>query len=274
MTVKTILSLGAGVQSSTLALMAAKGEVTPMPDMAIFADTGYEPQAIYKWLEWLEKQLPFPVVRVSAGNIRDDCSAAELGKRDGTKVASLPYFTKNPKTDHIGLLRRQCTAIYKIEPIEKYVRGEVLGLKYRQRAPKKHVIDMWMGISFDEIQRMKGPFVVPWQRNVYPLIEKRLRRGQCLEWMEKNNYPLPHRSACLCCPFHSDKHWLSIKNGDPKEWQDVVAFDKAIRKTAKKEFGDLYLHKSCKPLDEVDFFTLENAGQMSLLDECEGMCGV
>ena len=80
MTVKTILSLGAGVQSSTLALMAAKGEVTPMPDMAIFADTGYEPQAIYKWLEWLEKQLPFPVVRVSAGNIRDDCSAAELGK--------------------------------------------------------------------------------------------------------------------------------------------------------------------------------------------------
>ena len=133
---------------------------------------------------------------------------------------------------------------------------------------------MWMGISFDEIQRMKVPFVVPWQRNVYPLIEKRLRRGQCLEWMEKNNYPLPHRSACLCCPFHSDKHWMSIKNGDPKEWQDVVAFDKAIRKTAKKEFGDLYLHKSCKPLDEVDFFTLENAGQMSLLDECEGMCGV
>jgi len=34
------LSLGAGVQSTTLALMAAHGEVGPMPDCAIFADTG------------------------------------------------------------------------------------------------------------------------------------------------------------------------------------------------------------------------------------------
>ena len=41
-----ILSLGAGVQSSTLALMFARGEVTPMPDCAIFADTGAEPASV------------------------------------------------------------------------------------------------------------------------------------------------------------------------------------------------------------------------------------
>jgi len=40
------LSLGAGVQSTTLALMAAHGEIGPMPDCAIFADTGWEPQAL------------------------------------------------------------------------------------------------------------------------------------------------------------------------------------------------------------------------------------
>jgi hypothetical protein len=40
----TVLSLGAGVQSSTMALMAAKGEIIPMPDCAIFADTGAEPK--------------------------------------------------------------------------------------------------------------------------------------------------------------------------------------------------------------------------------------
>lgn len=51
------LSLGAGVQSSTMALMAAKGEITPMPDAAIFADTSAEPQAVYDWLDWLIKQL-------------------------------------------------------------------------------------------------------------------------------------------------------------------------------------------------------------------------
>ena len=70
---KIILSLGAGVQSSTLALMAAHGEITPMPDCAIFADTMGEPAEVYKWLDWLEKQLPFPVYRVTAGNLQDEC---------------------------------------------------------------------------------------------------------------------------------------------------------------------------------------------------------
>lgn len=64
--VKHIISLGAGVQSSTMALMAAAGEITPMPDCAIFADTQAEPKSVYKWLDWLEGQLPFPVIRVVA----------------------------------------------------------------------------------------------------------------------------------------------------------------------------------------------------------------
>lgn len=42
-----VLSLGAGVQSTTLVLMAAHGVVGPMPDCAIFADTGWEPKAVY-----------------------------------------------------------------------------------------------------------------------------------------------------------------------------------------------------------------------------------
>lgn len=48
-----IISLGAGVQSTTLALMAAGGGLTPMPDCAIFADTGEEPSAVYRHLDWL-----------------------------------------------------------------------------------------------------------------------------------------------------------------------------------------------------------------------------
>ena len=68
---KHIISLGAGVQSSTMALMAAHGEITPMPDCAIFADTQWEPRGVYQWLSWLETQLPFPVHRVTAGSVRD-----------------------------------------------------------------------------------------------------------------------------------------------------------------------------------------------------------
>ncbi len=70
-----VISLGAGVQSSTMALMAANGEL-PKPDCAIFADTGYEPKAVYRYLEFLKKVLPYPIYNVSKGNIRDDMLAA------------------------------------------------------------------------------------------------------------------------------------------------------------------------------------------------------
>ena len=191
--------------------------------------------------------------------------------------AKLPYFSMSESGEK-GMLNRQCTTQYKVEPITKYIRQEILGLKPKQRAPKEHVLDLWYGISYDEMQRMKVPFQIPWRRNVYPLIEKQMRRGECLDWMEKNKYPKPPRSACLCCPFHSEEEWLKIKNGDAEEWEEVIKFDKAIRKLGKRykqSFkSDLFLHRTCEPIEEVDFFTLENAGQMSLLDECEGYCGV
>ena len=63
------------MQSSVMALMAADGLIKPMPDYAVFADTGWEPQAVYKHLDWLESELPFPIRRVSNGNIRDDILA-------------------------------------------------------------------------------------------------------------------------------------------------------------------------------------------------------
>jgi 3'-phosphoadenosine 5'-phosphosulfate sulfotransferase (PAPS reductase)/FAD synthetase len=73
--VLTVISLGAGVQSSTMALMAADGEL-PRPSCAIFADTGYEPKSVMRYLEFLKKVLPYPVYIVSKGNIRDDMIAA------------------------------------------------------------------------------------------------------------------------------------------------------------------------------------------------------
>jgi hypothetical protein len=133
-----ILSLGAGVQSTTLALMAAHGGIGPMPDCAIFADTGWEPKAVYEHLAWLRSPnvLPFPVHIVSAGDLRADLIAGARGER----WASIPAFTRNltpagtelPVYDEdengdlivigsrimptdqvaIGMIRRQCTSDY------------------------------------------------------------------------------------------------------------------------------------------------------------------
>ena len=61
---KHIISLGAGVQSTVMALMAAKGEIEPMPDCAIFADTGAEPRYVYDQLDMIEANVPFPIHKV------------------------------------------------------------------------------------------------------------------------------------------------------------------------------------------------------------------
>ena len=268
-----ILSLGAGVQSSTLALKIKHGEI-PMVDAAIFADTKGEPQAVYTWLNWLEKQLNYPVYRVVYRDLRQDILDASVGK---FKAFMAPFYTKNPETGKKGLIRRQCTADYKIKPVVKKVR-EMLGLEWGEKRKKGTSVEMIMGISIDEVFRMKTNRI-KYITNVYPLIEEKISRQGCKQWMKDQGYPVPPRSACTFCPYHSTEEWLNVKK-NPEEWAQVVAMDKAIRNTERFKVGgksaavkdDLYLHRSCIPIDEVNFE--KEDPQMDLFNsECEGMCG-
>ena len=270
-----VLSLGAGVQSSTLALMIEKGEV-PMVDCAIFSDVGAEPQKVYDWLEYLKTQLSYPVHTVQWRNLKEDIISASKGEYKGFTA---PYFSKNLETGKKGMLRRQCTADYKIKPVTQKIR-ELLGYKKGERVAKDTKVEMVMGISFDEMQRMKTN-QIKYIENQYPLVQMKIRRHHCVEWMEKHNYPKPPRSACTFCPFHKNSEWQEIKQ-NKQEWEEVVMIDKLIRhqekykKNIKNEhqMDELFLHAERKPIDEIDFRSAEEKGQYSLLDECEGMCGI
>jgi hypothetical protein len=261
-----IISLGAGVQSTAMALMAAQGEIGPMPDAAIFADTGWEPKHVYAHLDWLEPQLPFPVYRVSAGNIREGVMVGAEGKR----WASIPAFADTK--DGAAPITRQCTKEYKIVPIRRKVR-ELAGIAGK-RSPKEPIVEQWIGISLDEAIRMK-PSRETWQVNRWPLIEKLLSRSDCLLWMERNGFPKPPKSSCIGCPYHSNELWREIRDNQPEEWADAVEVDKAIRNGFRGMKKQLFLHRSLKPLDEVDLRTSSERGQPDLFNnECEGMCGV
>src|SRR3954469_21285083 len=72
-----VLSLGAGVQSSAVMLMALKREIEPV-DAVIFADTGWEPKAVYQWLNYLEaraREAGVPLFRVGRPTLRGDALA-------------------------------------------------------------------------------------------------------------------------------------------------------------------------------------------------------
>ena len=264
----TIISLGAGVQSSTLALMAVAGEIMPMPSAAIFADTGAEPTKVYEWLDWLETKLPFPVYRVMR---REGLRENIIQSVKGGRFAGAPFFTESPTGG--GQLRRQCTREFKVEPITQKVR-ELLGFAKGERVPKGIQAVQYIGISTDEASRMKPSFQ-HYIEHRWPLIEKNMTRTDCLTWMESHGYPKPSKSACTFCPYHDDALWRDMKENDHESWKDAVSIDEIIRNGVRSTTQKLYLHRSMKPLVDVDLRTAEDAGQLSMFnDECEGMCGV
>ena len=159
----TVISLGGGVQSSVMALMASGGAFDRTPDCAIFADTHWEPPSIYAHLDWLEGQLGFPLYVVDNGrSLREDVKA--LTNHSGNRsYVDIPVYLKGHGGEGDGIGRRQCTDSYKIRPIRRRMRG-LLGLKKRQRVPSGTAVELWLGISTDEAIRMK-PSRDRWIRN-------------------------------------------------------------------------------------------------------------
>jgi hypothetical protein len=256
-----VLSLGAGVQSTTMALMAAHRELE-MPDCAIFADTGWEPGAVYTHLAWLRSSnvLPFPVHIVSAGNLRAD--ALKRSNTTGGRFAAIPWFIdKNGKT---VMGRRQCTKEYKLRPIQRKI-VELMDGKH-----PKHGAEVMIGISTDEATRAK-PSQVQYIENVFPLLDAHMSRQGCLDWLTRHQYPHPPKSSCIGCPFHNDIEWRGLTKA---EFADAAFVDRAIRHQPGFTY-EQYMHRSLKPLDQVDLSTPEERGQLNMFNnECEGLCGV
>lgn len=267
-----VISLGAGVQSSTMALMAARGLITPMPDAAIFADTQDEPASVYRWLDWLEKQLPFPVNRVTRGRLSTAALEMRISKA-GVKypVVTVPVFSLSASGDKGKIQHRACTADYKITPIVRHLR-KLCGVK---RGQSVVTVTSWIGISLDEVQRMK-PSREPWVKHRWPLVEMRKTRRHCLEWMAEHGYPTPPRSSCVYCPFRNDAEWRRLKNDEPEEFAKAVHFERELQVAKSSIFGSTpFLHRSCVPLDQIDFRNdIDHGQQLLWQDECEGMCGV
>jgi len=253
-----IISLGAGVQSSTMALMAAHGEILPHVDAAIFSDTQAEPSAVMTWLDQLEgfiaaAPFPFPVYRVTAGNLTNNL--IDGVNSTGQKFSPVPWHM-------VGALgRRQCSSEYKVKPLYRKIRE--MGATY------KNPFIIWVGISSDEAHRAK-PARVKYARNIHPLLDKDIYRLNCLEWMERNGYPKPPRSACSYCPYHSNAEFMDIKENDPEAWETAIKVDNAIRKNGVLQ----YAHSSLVPLEFADL-SARDKDQINMFgNECEGMCGV
>jgi len=283
-TIHRILNLGAGVQSTTLYLMLARGEVQPGIECAVFADTGEEPAAVYSHLNWLRSLNGPPIVVRSIGRLGDDL---KLGRNStGGRFASIPAYTAATEGEKAGIVRRQCTKEYKIEVIERCIRREVLGLAPGQRVPKDVNVVQIYGISLDEAgrsvrirERLEDR---RWITPEFPLIDRAMTRGDCLNWLIA--FGVPHevqKSACVFCPFKSNAEWRRLRDADPAGWARAVEVDNALRvdgTVVNRKFDQkLYVHRSCVPLERADLGDPDPRQYHLGLNwsaECAGMCGV
>jgi hypothetical protein len=254
------LSYGGGVQSSAMLVAACHGDLPEgvRPDVAIFADTQWEPASVIEYVARMTdyaSQHGIEVCTITKGSIRSNRGAIVM-----------PLFTRDPDDD-LGITTRQCTDEFKIQPIRREIRRR---LGYSKGQKFKHRLEMWLGISIDEAQRVK-PSRETNTANRYPLIELNWNREKCKRYLAHHNLPIPMKSSCIGCPYHSNRYFLDMKRQRPDEWQDVVAFDQTLRSTYHfpKLKGKPYLHRNAEPLEEV--YLQEDQIEL-FAEECSGYC--
>jgi hypothetical protein len=276
-----VVSLGWGVQSWTIAAMVALGEIEPVY-VALHSDTTWEYEETYEfsrtWTPWLEER------GIRVVTVKDEPQAKKVIDDEHDILAftnripvvnawnnpEIPAHSSYPDGKPSGMLRRQCTGRWKIKPMRRWLRVELkrLGIK---KGPG--VVEQWLGISLDEIERAKDSNV-KWQVHRFPLLEKIMTRSDCITWLTKNGLPIPPKSSCVFYPFHRRSTWQEMKRAGGKDWETAVEVDNAIRN--RRPGFVCYVHPDRIPLSKIkiaeDFGY--NQSSFDLIDaECDsGYC--
>lgn len=261
----TVISLGWGVQSFALACMGALG-VLPKVDVAIHADTGWERPETYrlaeKWTPWLEER-GVRIVTVQAKRKHREAFLTEQ------TTYSPPFFVKGPRG--WGQLGRNCTNNWKRYPVQRWISDE---LKRRDIKKSAGVVDLWLGITLDEIERMRESRV-KYTNNAFPFItmfDRPWGRAQVKQWLADNGFDIPVKSSCVFCPYRDRNTWRDIQLNYPECWNRAIELDDRIRHM--KDNYLCYIYNEGKPLADVDFRSAVEMGQLTLWEseECSGTC--
>jgi hypothetical protein len=251
-----VLSLGWGVQSFTLAAMSALGEL-PKLDVLIHADTSWERQATYefaaKWQPWLESKGMLVLTASSLSTRRLQVSKTNV---------HVPAYFRN-SAGKVGKLNRQCTARWKIDVVRRLIRQE---MEIRGIRAKAGVIEQWLGISWDEAHRARSASV-KYIESRHPFLEKetRMKRADCIKWLQEHGFDVPVKSSCTHCVFHTQENWMQQKRESKSDWEQSIKFDESLRTVSTLRGGHLFVHRSAQPLAQAVFLPEEAGYSQSFL---------
>lgn len=258
-----ILSFGAGMQSTALALMSCENAkaimsdktlpypLVPIYDAVIFCDLGFEPS-------WVKTQAEFVHTACDSVGIRYEKLEAplyqDLTRNFGKKrVVSIPWWTLD-ENGHKSKMPRNCTLDYKVQIISKYVRWVLLGYKKHQRLrdEDKKAHELHMGFSFEERRRCKenpNPMFV----NKFPLVEMKLKRKDNYAYI-RDVWGLDTKaSACCFCPFHRNYFFSYLKEHESKTYTELLEVDELLKNNSPKPPMDseLFISRSRKRIADL-----------------------
>ena len=156
-----ILSCGAGMQSTALALMSCENKMkpnkhplVPVYDAIIFCDLGKEPPWVLSQVKFIQdacKKVGIPFYVLFTHLYQD-----YLDKFGKSRVVAVPFWSVD-ENGKKGKMMRNCTMDYKINPIQKFVRWNILGYKKGQHIKPEDMSahEMHIGFSMEEKQRCK-----------------------------------------------------------------------------------------------------------------------
>ena len=265
-----VLSYGGGTQSIAIVCAIAAG-LLPVPDLAVIADTGYERQSTWDYLDAhvrpLCEKIGLPIVRISRDEfpLKRFSHGGMVADWDGGKYPLIPVHLTG-SDGSATMLRNICTGKFKQDVMTHYL---------MRRFGRRHCRVNWIGFSADELSRARRLPISHGSKNRrfrFPLIELKWTREKSIRFVWEFGLPAPSRSACWCCPFQSNSEWGSL---DPVEKAKAVSLERDLRAAVADTLdGDMFFHRSRRPLDEVDF-SVPDDNQGKLFGGCEsGLCFV
>lgn len=235
----TAISYGGGVQSTALLALAAAGRIDCK--LAIFANVG----------DLAENPATLRFIRDVARPFCADHGIELVERNREGKRPDLYRRLMDDDSQFLGIPirmsgngapgRRACTHDYKLVVIgrELKARGATAG------APATVMV----GISTDEISRASNRRSEPYEHVTYPLLDLGMSRAACMRIITEANMPVPPKSACWFCPFHSRAAWINMRTDDPDMFERAAQLEDTLNaKRAARGRDPVWLSDALVPL--------------------------
>lgn len=237
-----VFSYGGGVQSTAALVLAAQGKIdyktflfcnvgddSENPDTITYVHDVAMPYAQRNGIELIELQ--------RTGTSEQKTLYALLMREN---TPSIPVYLGSGAPAN-----RSCTRKFKVAVVDRWL---------KEHGAKQSGATVGLGISLDEWHRMRtgSDPETPWKQVEYPLIDLRLDRAQCLTIIEHAGLPIPSKSSCYFCPFHTIRRWQEMRHTQPVLFQKACDLEASINeRRAKLGKDQVWLTGKLKPLAKV-----------------------